>query len=119
MELTQYMDKISIFGNCKMSMTSKNITVKVCIIIIFHGLGLLASNFRIYFSETYEYTWTIGGTPSRGDQPDAKPLSTQDNTTQKNVDTHLRSEWDSSTRSQFSSGRRQYVAQTARPLGPN
>jgi hypothetical protein len=31
---------------------------------------------------------TYGRTPWPGDQPDARPLLTQDNTTQKHVDTH-------------------------------
>jgi hypothetical protein len=38
-------------------------------------------HFRIYFCETYESNWTVGGTPWTGDQPDAGPLPTQDNTT--------------------------------------
>jgi len=42
-----------------------------------------------------------------GDQPDARPLPTQVNTTQKNADTHPCLEH-----------RRQFVPQTARPLGP-
>jgi hypothetical protein len=50
-----------------------------------------------------------------GDRPDAKPLSTHRTTqTQKNADAHPCLEWDSKTRSQCSSGRRQYVPQ----LGP-
>jgi len=52
-----------------------------------------------------------------GDRPDARPLLTQDNT-QKNADTQTCLEWDLNPRSQFSSGRIQYVTQTARPLGP-
>jgi hypothetical protein len=32
---------------------------------------------------TYESIWTFGRTPWTGDQPDARPLPTQDNTTQK------------------------------------
>jgi hypothetical protein len=34
-------------------------------------------------SEVYESTWTFGRTPWTGDQPDARPLPTQDNTIQK------------------------------------
>jgi hypothetical protein len=45
-------------------------------------------------------------------------LHTQDNTTQKNADTHLCPERDSSPRFQCSSGRKQYLPKTARPLGP-
>jgi len=37
---------------------------------------------------TYESIWTFGRTPCMGDQPDARPLPTQDRTTQKNTDTH-------------------------------
>jgi hypothetical protein len=51
--------------------------------------------------------WTFGRTPWTGDQPDAKPLPTQDNTTQENADTHPCLEQDSKSRSQCSSGRRQ------------
>jgi hypothetical protein len=65
----------------------------------------------------YEFVWTFGRTPWTGDQPDAGPLPTQDNTRQKNVDIHPCLERDSNPRSQCSSGRRQYVTQTARPLG--
>jgi len=46
--------------------------------------------------------WTLGRTPWTGDQPDARPLPTQDNTTQKNVDTHPCLERDSNPRSQCS-----------------
>jgi hypothetical protein len=38
------------------------------------------------------------------------------NTIQKNADTHPCLEWDSNPRSQCSSGRRQYVIQTTRPV---
>jgi hypothetical protein len=79
-------------------------------------LGL--SRFRIYFSDIYESIWTGGRTPWTGDQPDSRPLFTQDNTAQKNADTHPCLEWDSNPRSQCSSGRRQYVPQTSRPLEP-
>jgi hypothetical protein len=34
------------------------------------------------------HTETFGRTPWPGDQPDARPLPTQDNTTQKHTDTH-------------------------------
>jgi hypothetical protein len=50
-----------------------------------HGLF----RFGILTSEIYEYIWTFGRTPWTGDQPDARPLSTQDNITQKNADTHI------------------------------
>jgi hypothetical protein len=44
-------------------------------------------------------------TPWTGDQPVARPLPTQDSTTQKNVDTHSCFERDSNPRSQCSSGK--------------
>jgi hypothetical protein len=52
-------------------------------------MTLCRFRFRIYSSETYESIWTVGMTPWTGDQPDARPLPTQDNTTQKNADTHI------------------------------
>jgi hypothetical protein len=57
---------------------------------------------------------TFGRTPWPRDQPDARPLPTQDNTTQKHADKHPCSEQDSNLRSQCSSGRSQYLPQTAR-----
>jgi hypothetical protein len=81
--------------------------IVIIIISLFQGLGLLScSGFRTYFSETYESIWTHGSTRWTGDRPDARPLPTQDNTTQKNADTHPCPEWDSNPRSQCSSGRR-------------
>jgi hypothetical protein len=62
------------------------IIIWIIIIINFQVLGLLAcSGFRTYFSETYESIWTVGRTTWTGDRPDARPLPTQDNTTQKNA----------------------------------
>jgi hypothetical protein len=52
---------------------------------------------------------TFGKTPWPGDQPDARPLPTQDNTTQKHGDTHPCPKQDSNLRSQCSSGRRQFL----------
>jgi hypothetical protein len=52
---------------------------------------------------------TFGRTPWPGDQPDARPLPTQNNTTQKHADTHPCPKLDSNLRSQCSSGRRQYM----------
>jgi len=50
--------------------------------IIIQGIGNLrpvpVQNFR-----TYESIWTFGKIPWTGDRPDAKPLPTQYNTTQK------------------------------------
>jgi hypothetical protein len=62
-----------------------------------------------FFKVQNESIWTFGRTPWTGDQPDARPLPTQDNTTQKNGDTHPCPERYSNTRSQCSRGRRQYV----------
>jgi hypothetical protein len=50
----------------------------------------------------------FGRTPGTGDQPDARPVPTQDNTTQKHTDTHPCLKQDSNLRFQRSSGRRQY-----------
>jgi hypothetical protein len=36
----------------------------------------------------YESIWTFGKTPWKGDQSDTRPVPTQDNTTQRNADTH-------------------------------
>jgi hypothetical protein len=52
---------------------------------------------------------TFSRTPWTGDQPDSRPLPTQDNTTQKHADTHPCTKQDSNLRSQCSSGRRQYL----------
>jgi hypothetical protein len=60
----------------------------IIIIIFLQGLGqwpVLVQNFNFC---TYESVWTFGRTPWTGDQPDARPLPPQDNTTQKNADTH-------------------------------
>jgi hypothetical protein len=46
------------------------------------------------FYETYESIRTFGRTSWTGDRPDARPLPLQDNTTQKNADTHPCLEWD-------------------------
>jgi hypothetical protein len=46
---------------------------------------------------------TFGRTPRPADQPDARPLPTQDNTTQKHADTHPCPKQDSNLRSQCSS----------------
>jgi hypothetical protein len=82
----------------------------IIIIIIIQGIGhSLHVPIQNLTSELYESMWTFGRTPWTGDQPDARPLPTQDNTTQKNADKHPYPEWDSNPRSQCSSGRRQYV----------
>jgi hypothetical protein len=52
---------------------------------------------------------TFGRTPWRADQSNARPLPTQDNTPQKDADTHPCAGQDSNLRSQCSSGRRQYM----------
>jgi hypothetical protein len=56
---------------------------------------------------TYEVSWTIqtyGRTPWTSDQPVARPLPTQDNTTQKDADKHPSLERDSNPRSQQPTG---------------
>jgi hypothetical protein len=52
---------------------------------------------------------TFGRTPWPGDQPNTRLLPTQDNTTQKHVDTRPYPKQDSNLRSQCSSSRRQYL----------
>jgi hypothetical protein len=69
-----------------------------------HSLPVPIQNFW-----TYESVWTIGRTPWTGDQPNARPLPAQDNTIQKNADTHPCLERDSNPLSQCSSGRKHYV----------
>jgi hypothetical protein len=86
------------------------------IVMILKGLGLLAcSSFKLIF--LYVSIWTVGRTFWIGDRPNTRPLLTQDNTTQKNADTHPCLEWDSNPQSQCLSGWRQYMPQTAQPLG--
>jgi hypothetical protein len=76
------------------------------VVVFFQGVDLLASaGSEFIFYETYESIWRVGRTPWPGDQPEARPLPTQDNTTQKNADTHACFNWDSNPRSQCSSGR--------------
>jgi hypothetical protein len=90
----------------------------IIIIVVFQGFGLLdCSGFRTYFSKIYESVWKVGRTPWKGGRPYARPLSTQDNTTHKNADTHPSLKRDSNPRSQCSSGRREYVPHTARMRG--
>jgi len=64
-----------------------------------------------------ESIWTFGRTPFKADQPNARPLPTQDSTTQKKADKYQCLELDSNQRSQHSRGKRQYVPERARPLG--
>jgi len=52
---------------------------------------------------------TFGTTPWTEDRPDARPLPSPDNTTQKKANTHPCLERDSIPRSQCSSGQRHYV----------
>jgi hypothetical protein len=60
----------------------------IIVVVVFQGLGLLALfQFRIYFLKLTNLIWTFGRTPWAGNQPDARPLPTQDNTIQKNADT--------------------------------
>jgi hypothetical protein len=61
---------------------------------------------------------TDSRTPWTSDQPVTRPLLTHRTTQTQNERTHRHSclEWDSNTRSQRSSERRQFIPQTARPL---
>jgi hypothetical protein len=94
--------------------TTQRITVIITTSMIRpHGLFRL----RIKFSE-FMNLWSFVRTPWAGDQPDARPLPTQDNTTQKNADTYPCLKEDTNAGSQCLSDRRQYVPYTARPLGP-
>jgi len=60
-------------------------------------------------SELHEFIWTFDRTPRTGDLPDARPLLAQDNTTQKDVDTHPHTKHDMNPRFLCSSGLRQYM----------
>jgi hypothetical protein len=55
--------------------------------------------------------YTVGRTPWAGDQPDARPLPAH----RINAHRHTCLEWDSNSRSQHSSERRQFMPHTARP----
>jgi len=55
------------------------------------------------------FFWTFCRTPWTADRPVARPLPTQDSTTQKNADTHICFERDSKPRSQCSNAWRPYV----------
>jgi hypothetical protein len=72
----------------------------------FHiGLGpLRCFDSKFDFWNLWIYFWIFGKTPWTGDRPVARPLPTQDSTTQKNADTHPCFEQDSNARSQCSSG---------------
>jgi hypothetical protein len=67
-----------------------------------------------FFLFTYGSFRHLVGLLGRGISPAPRPLPTQDNTTQRNTDTHPCPEQDSNLRSQCSSGRRQYLPETAR-----
>jgi len=56
--------------------------------------------------------WTIGRTSWTGDQPVARPLPTQDSTTQENANTHPYLERDSNPLLKRSCGPRPYVQTT-------
>jgi hypothetical protein len=59
------------------------IIIIIIIIIFLQGLGQRPVPVQKFKFWTYESIWTVGRTPWRVDQPDARPLPTQDNTTQK------------------------------------
>jgi hypothetical protein len=52
-------------------------------VIFLQGLGQRPVTVQKFKFWTYESIWTVGRTPWTGDQPDARPLATQDNTRQK------------------------------------
>jgi hypothetical protein len=61
--------------------------------------------------------YTVGRTPWKGDQPVARPLPTQKQHKHRiNTHRHPCLKWDSKPRSQYMSGGRQFMSQTARPL---
>jgi hypothetical protein len=82
--------------------------IPIIIIIILQCIGhsrpVPVQNFSFW---TYESIWATCRTPWTGDQPDVRPLPIQDNTTQKNADTHPCLERDSNPLTQCSSDRRQ------------
>jgi hypothetical protein len=67
---------------------------------------------------TYGSLRHLVGLLGQGISPVPRPLPTQDNTTQRNTDTHPCPEQDSNLWSQCSSGWRQYLPQTTRLLRP-
>jgi hypothetical protein len=62
--------------------------------------------------------YTAGRTPWTGDQPVARPLPAHNGLQKHRINGHRHSclKYDSNPRTQFSSGRRQFTPQTARPL---
>jgi hypothetical protein len=62
-----------------------------------------------FFFFTYGSFRHLVGLLGWGISPSPRPLPTEDNTTQRNTDTHPCPEQDSNLRSQCSSGRRQYL----------
>jgi hypothetical protein len=71
-------------------------------------------NFTFTF---YESIGHLVGLLERGIGPTQGLYLHRTTQTQRNADTHPCLEWDSNPRFQCSSGQRQYVTQTARPLG--
>jgi hypothetical protein len=58
------------------------------------------------------------GLLGQGDNPDARPLPTQNNTTQQNADAHPCLEWIRTHDPSVREAEDKYVPQTARSLGP-
>jgi hypothetical protein len=59
------------------------VIIIIITIIFLQGIGQRPVPFQKFNFWTYESIWTFGRTPWTGDHPDARPLPTQDNTTQK------------------------------------
>jgi hypothetical protein len=60
--------------------------LRICRYYTFHELGPLACFCSELTSETLSHFRQFGRTPWTRDQPNARPLPTQDSTTEKNVD---------------------------------
>jgi len=63
------------------------VIVVVVAVVVMVVVGLF--RFRIWLLKLTNLLWRFGRTPSKGNQPDARSLPTQDSTTQKNGDTHI------------------------------
>jgi glucan phosphoethanolaminetransferase (alkaline phosphatase superfamily) len=90
------------------------IIIIITIIIIISGRYSPWWNFLLFYSLLT--MTTVSRTPWAGDQAAVRTLPTQDNTNRINEDKYSGLERNSNPRSQFSSGRRQFIPYTARPL---
>jgi len=78
-------------------------------LVMCQGLGSLASSDSELTHETVNLLKQPARPPWMGDRPIARPLPTQESTTQKNADIHSRIELDWNPRPQCSGGPRLYV----------